>query len=245
MDTIGVIPARYASNRFAGKVLADIDGKPLIRYVWERARLARSLDDLIVACDDEQVVSVARGFGARAVMTSPDHSCGTDRIAEVVNPLDVRVVVNIQADEPLIHPSMIDAVAGALLADRSVSMATLKKRIDDPATAADPNCVKVVTDSRGRALYFSRSPIPYRASHSKEEGTVQYKHIGLYAYTKDFLFQFRQLAPSLLERTECLEQLRVLENGYAITVIETVHDTVGVDTPEDLERVKPLIRRGI
>lgn len=245
MDVVGVIPARYASSRFAGKVLADIDGKPLIRYVWERARQARVLDELIIACDDELVARVARDFGARVVMTSRDHASGTDRIAEVVNPLDVRVVVNIQGDEPLIHPTVIDGVARALLEDSGAGMATVKKRIDEPALINDPNIVKVVTDRQGRALYFSRAPIPFHAAHSKEKKPVYYKHIGLYAYTKDFLFQFKTLASSTLEKTECLEQLRVLEEGFRIKVIETTYDTVGVDTAQDLERVKPLIRQGI
>lgn len=238
MDVIGIIPARYASSRFEGKVLAKIFGKPLIQYVWESARKARILDDVVIACDHETVAQAARKFGARVVMTSKDHVSGTDRIAEVVNPLDARIVLNIQGDEPLIHPSMIEDAARALLEDTHAPMATIMKRIDDPQALDDANVVKVVTDKNGYALYFSRSRIPYTAAHAAVKAPRYYKHIGLYAYTKDFLFTFKNLPVSRLEQTERLEQLRVLEEGFRIKVVETSFDTIGVDTPEDLERVK-------
>ena len=154
MDVIGVIPARYSSTRFYGKVLAQIAGKPMVQHVWEKAKQARMLDEVIIACDNEEVASVASAFGAKVVLTSKEHSCGTDRIAEVVNPLDVKVIVNIQADEPLIHPTMIDSVSRALVEDDSVSMATIKKRIEDEDLINDPNLVKVITDRNGFALYF-------------------------------------------------------------------------------------------
>lgn len=243
MDVIGVIPARYTSTRFEGKVLADILGKPMIQWVYERAKEALLLDDLIIACDDESVASRAREFGAKAVMTSKAHTCGTDRIIEVINPLDVKIVINIQADEPLIHPTMIDAVAQALLDEVQVSMATIMKKIENEREFNDPNVVKVVVDKNNFALYFSRAPIPHRAHDSEDKSPVYYKHIGLYGYTKDFLFIYKNLPVSNLEKIECLEQLRVLEEGFRIKVIETKFDTVGVDTSEDLEKVKLYLKR--
>jgi len=244
MDVIGVIPARYSSVRFEGKVLADILGKPMIQHVWERAKQALLLDDLIIACDDETVASVARGFGAKVVATSRDHSCGTDRIIEVINPLDVKIAINIQGDEPLIHPTMIDSVAQALLEDEGISMATIAKKIENKEELNDSNVVKVVIDKNNFALYFSRGAIPFHAQNSELKRPVFYKHIGLYGYTKDFLFIYKNLPPSGLEKTECLEQLRVLEEGFRIKVIETKYDTVGVDTPEDLEKVRNYLRKG-
>lgn len=243
MDVIGVIPARYSSTRFEGKVLADILGKPMVRHVWERARQSMLLDDLIIACDNERVASVAKGFGAKVVLTAKGHHCGTDRIIEVVNPLDVRIVINIQSDEPLIHPMMIDAVAQALLDDSSVSMATIIKRIEGPKDLEDPNVVKAVVDKNNFALYFSRAPIPYFVKESQSAPAVYYKHIGLYGYTKDFLFIYKNLPASNLERAESLEQLRVLEEGFRIKAIETKYDTIGVDTPQDLEKVKQYLQK--
>ncbi|MFA5005493.1 MAG: 3-deoxy-manno-octulosonate cytidylyltransferase [Candidatus Omnitrophota bacterium] len=242
MDVIGVIPARYSSTRFAGKVLAPIAGKPMIQHVWERAKQSKILDDLVIACDNDLVLQAALGFGAKAVMTSKQHTCGSDRISEVVNPLDVKIVVNIQGDEPLIHPMMIDNVARALLDDSAISMATIKKKITDLDLVNDPNVVKVVTDKNDFALYFSRAAIPCRAANSDLE-PVYYKHIGLYAYTKDFLFAYKNFPVSGLERTEKLEQLRVLDEGFRIKVIETKFDTFGVDTPEDLEKLKIYMER--
>jgi len=244
MDVIGVIPARYSSTRFEGKVLADILGKPMIQHVWERARQCLLLDDLIIACDDERVAEAAKSFDAKVVLTAKGHASGTDRIIEVINPLDVKIVINIQGDEPLIHPTMIDDVARALLADNSVTMATVIKKIDDQAVANDPNVVKVVADKNNFALYFSRAAIPYCREGSEAKKPLYYKHIGLYGYTKDFLFTYRNLAVSSLEKTECLEQLRVLEEGFRIKVIETKFDTVGVDTPSDLEKVKIRLKEG-
>ncbi len=243
MDVIGVIPARYSSKRFEGKVLADISGKPMIQHVYERAKQALLLDDLLIACDDESVASVAREFGAKVIMTSKAHACGTDRIIEVINPIDVKIVVNIQADEPLVHPMMIDAVAQALLDDARVSMATIMKKIENAHELNDPNVVKVVVDKNNFALYFSRAPIPHREHNSEVKSPVYYKHIGLYGYTKDFLFIYKNLPVSNLEKIECLEQLRVLEEGFRIKVIETKFDTVGVDTPEDLEKVKLYLKK--
>ncbi|PIP20073.1 MAG: 3-deoxy-manno-octulosonate cytidylyltransferase [Candidatus Omnitrophica bacterium CG23_combo_of_CG06-09_8_20_14_all_40_11] len=243
MDVIGIIPARYSSTRFQGKVLADILGKPMIQHVWERAKQALLLEDLIIACDDERVARVAQDFGAKVSMTAKGHVSGTDRIIEVVNPIDVRMVINIQADEPLIHPRMIDAVAQALLDDNAVSMATIMKQIDNVKDLNDPNVVKVVIDKNNFVLYFSRSPIPCHAKESEIKLPIYFKHIGLYGYTKDFLFIYKNLPVSYLERVERLEQLRVLEEGFRIKVIETKYDTIGVDTPEDLEKVKEYLNK--
>ncbi|MFA6218055.1 MAG: 3-deoxy-manno-octulosonate cytidylyltransferase [Candidatus Omnitrophota bacterium] len=245
MDVIGIIPARYSSTRLEGKVLVDILGKPMLQHVWERAKQSLILDDLIIACDDERVAQVAKDFGARVVLTARGHVCGTDRIIEVINPLDVKVVVNIQGDEPLIHPTMIDSVAQVLLSHSDLSMSTVMKKISDPYLINDPHVVKVVVDKNNFALYFSRAAIPYHAQNSDIKTPVYYKHIGLYGYTKDFLFTCKNLPVSQLELTEKLEQLRVLEEGYRIKVIETKFDTIGVDTPEDLERVKDYLRKSV
>jgi len=243
MDVIGIIPARYSSTRFQGKVLADILGKPMIQHVWERAKQAAVLDDLIIACDDERVARVAEEFGAKVAFTAKGHASGTDRICEVINPLDVKIVINIQGDEPLIHPTMIDAVARALLDDSSISMATVMKNIEEPRVINDPNVIKVVIDKNNFAVYFSRSPIPFHAEESEIKLPIYFKHIGLYGYTKDFLFIYKNLPVSYLERVERLEQLRVLEEGFRIKVIETKYDTIGVDTPEDLEKVKEYLQK--
>src|SRR4030042_1563273 len=167
MDVIGVIPARFYSRRFQGKVLADILGKPMIQHVWERAKQAFLLDDLIIACDDERVADVTKGFGANIVLTAKGHLSGTDRIIEVINPIDVKIAINIQADEPLIHPTMIDSLARELLADPGISIATLIRAIEDSSEVDDPNVVKVVADKNNFALYFSRAAIPHKERNSE------------------------------------------------------------------------------
>ena len=215
----------------------------MIQHVWERAKQAAVLDDLIIACDDERVARVAEEFGAKVAFTAKGHASGTDRICEVINPLDVKIVINIQGDEPLIHPTMIDAVARALLDDSSISMATVMKNIEEPRVINDPNVIKVVIDKNNFAVYFSRSPIPFHAEESEIKLPIYFKHIGLYGYTKDFLFIYKNLPVSYLERVERLEQLRVLEEGFRIKVIETKYDTIGVDTPEDLEKVKEYLQK--
>lgn len=237
MKAIGVIPARYSSVRFEGKVLADLMGKPMIQHVWENAKKAKTLDGLVVACDDDRIYKAVSDFGGSAVMTAKAHTSGTERIAEAVTDIDVRLVVNIQADEPLIHPSMIDDVVYSLTNAPELSVATIMKRIEDEKEIPDANVVKVVVNKKGYALYFSRSPIPF--VRKEEPGMrVHYKHIGLYGYTKDFLFTYKNLPASKLEKLEQLEQLRILENGYPIRVIETKYETIGVDTREDLEKVR-------
>jgi 3-deoxy-manno-octulosonate cytidylyltransferase (CMP-KDO synthetase) len=190
-----------------------------------------------------RIVNAAEGWGARAVMTSKGHASGTDRICEVINPLEVKIVINIQGDEPLIHPNMIDVLARALLNDPKVSVATLIKKISDLADVYNPHVVKVVKDKDDFALYFSRAEIPYHAENSEIKAPLYYKHIGLYGYTKDFLFVFKNLALSELEKTEQLEQLRILEGGFRIKVVETEYDTIGVDTPEDLEKVRQYLQK--
>ena len=244
MDAVGIIPARYGSTRFEGKLLADFCGKPVIQHTWENAKKSNSIDDLIIATDDKRIYNTAKGFGANVVYTSVAHKSGSDRLTEVAASIDAKIIVNIQADEPLLHPSMIDDVTGAILKDRALVMATLCHRIKNAAEIHDPSVVKVVFDRNGFALYFSRSSIPYERMGSDDKLQIidYYKHIGIYAYAKDFLFTFKSLPQSRLEKTEKLEQLRVLENGYRIKVIETKFDTVGIDTPEDLEKAVEIIK---
>jgi len=237
VKAIGVIPARYSSVRFDGKVLADLFGKPMIQHVWENAKKAKTLDEILIACDDDRIYKAVSDFGGRVVMTAKAHTSGTERIVEAVADMDVKLVVNIQADEPLLHPSMIDDVVYSLSNNPELPVATIMKRIEDEKEISDANVVKVVFDKKGYALYFSRCPIPF--VREEEPGMrVHYKHIGLYGYTKDFLFTYKNLPDSKLEKLEKLEQLRILENGYPIRVIETKFETIGVDTREDLEKVK-------
>jgi 3-deoxy-manno-octulosonate cytidylyltransferase (CMP-KDO synthetase) len=234
---LGIIPARYQSSRFPGKALALLAGKPIIQHVYERAAQASTLSDVVIATDDERIYNSARSFGAPVVMTRADHPSGTDRVAEVAASSPASVVANIQGDEPLIDPAAIDAATRALLEDDRIMMSTLKKRIERAEEITNPNVVKVVTDNAGNALYFSRSPIPY----NRAGGAVYFKHIGLYVYRRDLLLRYSALAVGPLEKTECLEQLRALENGYAIRVTETFYESLGVDTPEDLEQVTRLL----
>jgi len=244
MNAVGIIPARYSSTRFEGKLLADFYGKPVIQHTWENAKKANSIDELIIATDDKRIYNAAKGFGANVVYTSIAHKSGSDRLTEVAASIDAKVVVNIQADEPLLHPSMVDDVTEAVLKDKELVMATLCHKIKDATEIHDPNVVKVVFDRNGIALYFSRAAIPYERIGSDDKLQIidYYKHIGIYAYAKDFLFTFKSLPQSRLERTEKLEQLRVIENGYKIKVIETKFDTIGIDTPEDLSRAVEIIK---
>jgi len=230
-----VIPARYASTRLPGKPLVKIDGRPMIWYVWENARKSLLASRIVVATDDLRIVEAVRGFGGEATMTSPDCASGTDRVAETARSLAEEVIVNLQGDEPMMHPSVIDAVAAPLLSDPAVSMTTAALPREDPGEFLSPSVVKVVTDVRGDALYFSRSPIP----HYRDAGTGRYrKHLGIYGYRKDFLFTVAALPPAALEEAERLEQLRVLQNGYRIRVVDVEFDSIGVDTPEDLSAVR-------
>ena len=242
-QVVGIIPARYASTRFPGKALADLLGKPMVQHVYERASKARTLERLVVATDDDRIFQAVAAFGGHAVMTSVDHPTGTDRLAEAAADMDAEIVVNIQGDEPLVEPQVIDAAVRPLVADPSIPMGTLMVRITDPADLHDPNVVKVVVDQQGFALYFSRALIPYaRERDSTKVG--YYYHPGLYVYRKEFLLTYASLPPTPLEQTEKLEQLRALEHGYRIKVVETHHRPIGVDTPQDLARVKRLMQRG-
>jgi 3-deoxy-manno-octulosonate cytidylyltransferase (CMP-KDO synthetase) len=234
---LGVIPARYGSSRFPGKVLAPIGSKSMLQHVFERASQARYITSIIIATDDKRIEDAARAFGAPVRMTRADHASGTDRAAEVASAETAEWVVNIQGDEPLIDPYAIDAAILPLADDPSIQMGTLKKRIEDPREIGDPNVVKVVTDGSGNAIYFSRSTIPYVRGVPH---CAHYKHIGLYVYRRDFLLRYSDLPVGPLERAERLEQLRALENGYPIRVVETEYESLGVDTPEDLERVSSL-----
>ena len=232
MKVIGVIPARLDSTRFPAKVLADLWGKPIIQHVYERARKAKRLDEVLIATDDEKIFDTAKKFGAEVVITSKKHLTGTDRVSEAVKKINAEIVINIQADVPLISPLMIDRVVKVLSDNSTLVMATLMKKIEKKEEFYNPNVVKVVIDKQGFALYFSRSPIPYL-----KDNFVSYKHIGVYGYRKDFLLTFVQLPRSPLEKIENLEQLRVLENGYKIKMIETDYELIEVDTKEDLRNI--------
>ena len=210
----------------------------MLQHVYERASLARYITRTIIATDDQRVYEEARSFGAPVRMTRSDHLSGTDRAAEIASAESPDLIVNIQGDEPLIDPAAIDAAILPLVHEPDILMGTLKKRIEEPGEITDPNVVKVVTDCSGNAIYFSRSPIPYMRSQTSS--IAHYKHIGLYVYQRDFLLAYPALAVGPLEQAERLEQLRALENGYRIRVVETEYESVGVDTPEDLERVSQL-----
>jgi 3-deoxy-manno-octulosonate cytidylyltransferase (CMP-KDO synthetase) len=237
-DACIVIPARFASTRFPGKPIAELWGKPLVQHVYERARQARLASRVIIATDDTRIATIARDFGAEVAMTRADHPSGTDRVAEVAASIIADLWVNVQGDEPLLQPEMIDAAIAPLAADPSIPMGTLCSPIEEAAELANPNVVKVVFDQDGFALYFSRLPIPFVRDHGP--GVARYRHIGLYAYRRDFLLQVGRLAPTPLERAEKLEQLRVLEHGHRIKVVVVPHTSPGVDTPADLERLQAM-----
>jgi len=215
----------------------------MLQHVFERASLARYLTNIVIATDDERIYEEARRFGASVRMTRPDHASGTDRVAEVAASDRAEIIVNIQGDEPLIDPAAIDAAILPLLDSPEIAMGTLKKKIEDPREITDPNVVKVVTDRTGNAIYFSRSTIPFARPGAR--GIAHYKHVGLYVYRRDFLRAYPDLPVGPLEKAERLEQLRALENSYPIRVIETEYESLGVDTPEDLERVSRLFEASL
>ncbi len=279
MRAVGVIPARYASSRFPGKPLADLRGRPLVQHVYERARRSKTLARVVVATDDLRIRDAVVAFGGEVQLTGLHHPSGTDRVAEVAASLSCEIVVNIQGDEPLIEPPMIDEAVSPFFVESDLIMGTVCRRLEKEEEWQSPHVVKVVRDRRGFALYFSRTPIPHVKVEGREgrvegkntfltpdtgslalpgvapslvESTVQtpgpqlstlssqlfcYKHIGLYVYRREFLLTLASLAPTPLEETEQLEQLRALEYGYPIRVVETKYDSIGVDTPEDLERI--------
>lgn len=241
-----MIPARYESSRFEGKPLADISGKPMIQHVYERVLKTGIVSYAAVATDDERIFAAVKKFGGNVVMTSSRHRSGTDRIAEAVATMDglsdSDIIVNIQGDQPTFEPCQIDEVSAPLLRDRSVDMCTLIYRIKREEEITHPNAVKVVFDRNNFALYFSRATIPYVRNGERE--VTYYKHHGIYAYRKFFLMTFTGLEEGKLERLEALEQLRAIEHGYRVKVVETAYDSVEVDTPEELERVRRIIAGG-
>jgi 3-deoxy-manno-octulosonate cytidylyltransferase (CMP-KDO synthetase) len=239
---LGVIPARFGSSRFPGKVLAPLASKTVLEHVFERASQARYLTCTLIATDDERIHQAASAFGAPVRMTRSDHISGTDRVAEVASAENAEIIVNIQGDEPFIDPAAIDAAVLPLLHEPGTRMSTLMKKIEDPREAQDPNVVKVVTNREGDAIYFSRCPIPYHRD-PRVPADAYYKHIGLYVYRRDFLLSYSSLPVGPLETAERLEQLRALENGYSIRVVETEYESWGVDTPEDLQRLQELVAR--
>ncbi len=254
MAIVAIIPARYASTRLPGKPLSDIHGKTMIQRVYERARAAGRPQRVVVATDDERIAAVVRGFGGEALLTSPAHPTGTDRLAEAVRAIDAEIVVNVQGDEPLVDPAGIDAAAEALCVDSSLPMSTLSLPLTSVEELLSPSVVKVVCDARGDALYFSRAPIPHLrlgpradpqacAAETVARGLAR-KHVGLYAYRREALLRLASLPPSPLEEAEGLEQLRALHHGLRIRVVPREGDGgVAVDTPEDLERVRAILAR--
>jgi len=240
MTAVGVIPARYAASRFPGKPLAPIAGAPMLRWVWEGARRAKSLRSVIVATDDERIADACREFGAPVAMTRPSHATGTDRLAEVATTLEDEIIVNVQGDEPLIEGFVVDAAVEALREDPEVAISTVVHPADEDALR-DPNRVKVVLDRRGNALYFSRSPIP--ALRPGAPPAPRWQHVGLYAYRRPFLLDLVALEPTALELAEGLEQLRALEHGYRIRcAMVREWRSLPVDVPADIARVEARIR---
>ena len=250
---IAIIPARYASTRLPGKPLLDIAGKPMIVRVAERAREVAAINRVSVATDDQRVFDAVIANNHEVMMTSPDHRTGTDRLAEVAAKLDAEIIVNVQGDEPLIEPATVEAAIAPLLADASIAMSTTAEPIESTADLTNPSVVKVVTDADGFALYFSRHPIPFPRAAVQAHGSVEaaltaqpdllkqyFKHTGMYVYRREFLLSYAKLAPTPLEQLELLEQLRALEHGFRIKVVRVAKRSIGVDTPEDLERVRQM-----
>ncbi|WP_293959172.1 3-deoxy-manno-octulosonate cytidylyltransferase [uncultured Fusobacterium sp.] len=240
MKFLGVIPSRYASTRLEGKPLKDICGHTMVEWVYKRA-LKSKLDGVVVATDDERIVDEVKSFGGNVILTRKDHINGTSRIAEVCETYtDYDVIVNIQGDEPLIEPDMINSIIDSFIEDNTIPMSTLKYKLTDMAEIENPNAVKVVTDKNDFAIYFSRSVIPYPRNLNMVN---YYKHVGIYGYKRDFVMEYAKMASTPLELSESLEQLRVLENGYKIKVLETPYKIIGVDTQEELERVREYITK--
>jgi 3-deoxy-manno-octulosonate cytidylyltransferase (CMP-KDO synthetase) len=236
-----VIPARYASNRFPGKPLAPIADKPMIQHVVERVRHASLPARVLVATEDDRIKSAVEAFGAEAILTRPDHRTGTDRVAEVAAHIPADLYINVQGDEPLIDPGVVDALAAAMAEDETIQLVTPCTAITQPTEIMDPNVVKVVQDFDGQALYFSRAPVPWVRDTGDRVAARHWKHIGLYGYRRDALLEFPTLPPGELERIEQLEQLRWLENGFRMHVVETMYNAVSVDVPADIERVEKLL----
>jgi 3-deoxy-manno-octulosonate cytidylyltransferase (CMP-KDO synthetase) len=240
--TVIVIPARYASTRFPGKPLAEIAGQPMIRRVWDRCMAVPGIDGVYVATDDERIAACVRGFGGEAIMTSSDLASGTDRMAFVARMIDADLYVNVQGDEPCIPPALIAAAVTPLLLDRAIDIGTAATRLAEESDIASPAVVKVVRSNTGRALYFSRSAVPFRRD---DAASVAYlKHVGIYVFRKEALLRFSSLPESALERAERLEQLRALEHDMRVHVELVAYDSLAVDVPEDVQRVEDAIARG-
>ena len=245
---VAIIPARYESNRFRGKPLALISGKPMIQHVVERAQSVEILSRVVVATDDKRIADCVASFGGEYVMTRADHVTGSDRLAEAAEKIGISehdIVVNIQGDQPLFDAKIVEQVAAPLIADPALPMATLIYKIIRPEEISDPNHVKTVFDKDNYALYFSRSPIPFQRNPEEGDTPTYYKHLGFYAYRKGFLLSYVALPEGEWERFEKLEQLRALEFGYKIKVVVTEHDSIEVDTPEDLKRVEEELSKNV
>ncbi|PCJ64456.1 MAG: 3-deoxy-manno-octulosonate cytidylyltransferase [Candidatus Hydrogenedentota bacterium] len=242
---VAIIPARFASQRFPGKVIVPLAGKPLVYHTYLQTCRAKHISRVIVATDDSKVVEALQPYDVEVIMTRPDHLTGTDRIAEVAKQLSDSIIVNVQGDEPLVDPDTIDRAIEKLHEHPETVMATARHALSDPKDIEDPNVVKVVVDTHGRALYFSRYPIPYVRAPEETNGDeiTHWQHIGLYVFRREFLLSFPDLPPTPLELLERLEQLRVLENGYSIAVVDTEHKSIGVDTPADLERAREILEK--
>lgn len=238
MKKVAVIPARYGSTRFPGKPMAKICGKPMIIHVYERVKKSINIDEVVVATDNEKILNLVKEYGGKAIMTSSHHESGSDRVAEVAKRIEGDIFVNVQGDEPLISTKLIEDLV-ELSINNPTKVITAKTKIINESDIKNPNIVKIVTDRHQNALYFTRSIIPY--NRLKDNGVDYYKHIGVYSYPKEILREFVNLPHSKLERIEMLEQLRLLENGYSIKVLETEYDSVGVDTPEDITKIERLL----
>lgn len=253
-----IIPARFSSTRLAGKLLREIAGKPLILHTLKQTKQARNINEVIVATDSDEILQIIKNSGNTAVMTSETHQSGSDRIAEVAQNLPAHsIIVNVQGDEPTISPKTIETAVEAMLNDEMADIVTTCERIADVSDVVSPDCVKVVTDKNGYALYFSRSPIPFLREKVRQYGDLKAaldaepvliehfrKHTGLYVYRREYLLKFTRLAQTKLETTEMLEQLRALENGAKIKVVEVAETSIGVDTAEDLEKVRRIVENG-
>lgn len=243
MKSVIVIPARYGSTRFPGKSLARLEGRPMIQWVWEAASRSRLTEQVIVATDDDRIADVAAKFGADVVMTKKSHRSGTDRVAEVADKISAHLYVNVQGDEPLLSPSAVDDLIRGMMENPRAPIGTLAHRIESEEEWRSPEVVKVVCNRHGEALYFSRSPLPFQRAYDAR--TKMLRHVGIYAYRARALETFISLKPSALEMAESLEQLRVLEHGLTIQVIETKYRCLGVDTPADLARVEAVLRQPV
>lgn len=241
IKVVVVIPARYLSTRLPGKPLVSLAGKPMIQRVYERVRLAQRVDRVIVATDDERIVKAVEGFGGEARMTRADHRTGTERVAEVAAREEAELFVNVQGDEPLLDPVAVDTAVASLREEPAASIATVATPIKTPADIMDPNVVKTVLDFDGNALYFSRAPVPWVRDTASKIQVRHLKHLGLYVFQREALLEYPTLPQGELERSEQLEQLRWLENGWKIRVAEVAHDAVSVDVAEDVARVEKLL----